>query len=200
MGAGCMPALHAGISLSTGARLAVKLLARLAHVGSIGGCSARLGSFDPFDPLVASCGPCVDPLLCTPCGEMEATTPCLLIPQPSSAAVQQLVQQLMPACVLPLQMTTAAVWQIDAVLITKTASPPPKSPARPPAPKMLSTLLFGSSSFAVALRASAQVFSVVSASTFRGTLLVPTDAVSCCRRCCCCCCCANSACICTSTV
>ena len=71
-----------------------------------------------------------------------------------------------------LQVATAAVWQIDAVLVPATSSP---SPA--PQLKSLTTLLSGGSTFAAALAAAPSLATAVKQSSFRGTLLAPTDQV-----------------------
>lgn len=72
-----------------------------------------------------------------------------------------------------MQSVTAAVWQLDAVLVPTILRPPPP----PPAPKLISALASGTSNFSSALRAAPQVFSTISATSFRGTVLVPTDQV-----------------------
>jgi hypothetical protein len=64
------------------------------------------------------------------------------------------------------------VWQIDAVLVPATSSP---SPA--PQLKSLTTLLSGGSTFAAALAAAPSLATAVKQSSFRGTLLAPTDQV-----------------------
>lgn len=87
-------------------------------------------------------------------------------------------------------VVTAAVWQIDAVLVPTmpvpvspppvSTPPPPRAPRpspRPPAPsqRLVSWLSLSTTTFARALKAEPTVATAITTSTFRGTILVPTD-------------------------
>jgi uncharacterized surface protein with fasciclin (FAS1) repeats len=74
------------------------------------------------------------------------------------------------------------VWQIDAVLVPNVAPPSTSPPSSTPIPtiKSLATVFSsapsGSAAFVSAVKAAPAIHSALLAPTFRGTVLVPTDA------------------------